>query len=103
MGLKTRTKFAALHEAYESARSIREYSAVAARSASLEEAVAALLDEDRMGRAEAHLAALSDERKALKRVLRFAKKHGPKIAPEKKPEPMPLVSRKRRKAAGAAA
>ncbi|WP_406857502.1 hypothetical protein ABEG18_07755 [Alsobacter sp. KACC 23698] len=102
MGLKAQKKFAALHEAYESARSVREYSAVAARAASLEGAAAALLADEGLGRAEAHLAALSEERKALKRVLRYAKKHGAKITPDKAGPPK-LVSRKRHKTDEAAA
>ena len=94
MSVKVQKKFAALHDAYEGARTARDYAGGIARTASLDDVAAMVLSAEGVAAVEAQLAALADERKALKRILKYARKHKAKIVPDK-PAPIKIDGGKR--------
>lgn len=104
MSEKARKRFSELQEAYEKARTTREYSAVLARGGAVDEVATVLATDEGLERFKAQLEALGDERKALKKLVRYARKHTDKIAPPKAPAvaPTPIRNGKRAKSAPAA-
>lgn len=108
MSEKARKRFSQLHEAYEKARTTREYAAVLSRGQAVDEVASTLASDDGVARFKAQLEALGDERKALKKLVKYARKHTGKIAPPKaappKPTtvaPTPIKSARKNKAAAA--
>ncbi|PSC05491.1 hypothetical protein SLNSH_07825 [Alsobacter soli] len=95
MGDKARKKFAELHEAYEKARSVREFSSALDRTAAVDEAAVSLASDDGLSRVEAQLAALDDERKALRKLVKFARKKADKLVAAKPAKPDGAAKRAR--------
>jgi hypothetical protein len=103
MSEKARKRFSALHEAYEKARTTREYSAALSRNDAVDEVATTLSSEEGLARFKAQLEALGDERKALRKLVKYARKHNGELAPPKVTtiSPTPIRSGKRAKAAPA--